>query len=195
MKRYAKVLYVLVDDFIDLVDLRAVLNLGDRYHLKLTLFDVTSDVFADTSTLLSCILTGNLRDRRLDRRLEQLEALVSMTGKTSTELRARTAFGDRNWEIVREAAQGDYDLVIKHSEKKSTDRHLSKHCQCPIWLLTPEDYTESGELDVYNAPLIISTASKLEPVADAHPEIEKTPPRSLRPGPADRNSQTGSRQS
>jgi len=162
MKRCAKVLYVLVDDFSDLVDLRKVLNLRDRYQLQLTLFDVSSEVFADTSTLLSLILTGDLRDRRLDHRLEQLEALVSMTGISSSELRTRAAFGNRNKEIVHEAARGDYHLVIKHSENKTKDRHLSKHCPCPVWLLTPEDYTESGELDVYNAPLLVSTARMRE---------------------------------
>ena len=128
-----------------------------------------SEAFADTSTLLSCILTGNLRDRRQGRRLEQLEALVSMTGKSSSELCACAGFGNLNKEIVHKAARGDYDLVIKHSENKMMGRYLSKHCPCPVWLLSPEDYTESGDLDIYNAPLIVSKASKSEPVADGHP--------------------------
>ena len=171
MKRCAKVLYVLVDEFSDLIGLSKVLNLRDSYQLQLMLLDVSSEVVEDTSTLLSCVLTSDLRDRRQARRLEQLEALASMTGIAPRALRRRAAFGNRHKEIVYEAARGDYHLVIKRSENKSMDRYLSKHCPCPVWLLTPEDYAESGELDVYNASAMVASAAGFEPSDDASLEL------------------------
>lgn len=106
--------------------------------------------------MITCMPINELKNRTLQNRLVQLEALISIIESRSRKLRARTSFGNRAKEIVSEATQGNYDLVIKRSEKGSTDRRVLGNCLCPVWVLKPEDYTESGQIMVSNLPQITS---------------------------------------
>lgn len=94
--------------------------------------------------MITSVPLNELRDKTVRKRHAHLEALVSMIGQGSCKLRAHTAFGNRAKEIVTEATQGNYDLVIKRCEKGPTDKQVAKNCNCPVWVLRPDDYMESG---------------------------------------------------
>ena len=156
MKHQARVLYVMDDDFSEFETLKQVLDLAREYQLELTLFDIARTVAASDRFMITSMPLNDLRDRTLRNRLGRLEALISMIDSRSCKLRARTSLGKRAQEIISEAAQGNYDLVIKRREKGSTDKRVSRECQCPVWVLGPEDYTESGQIIASNSPRIAS---------------------------------------
>lgn len=163
MKHYAKVLYVIDGDFSEFETLKQVLGYAEKYESALTFFDIAQTVDSSTRFSVTSLPLNGLRDRTLRSRLRCLEALISMIGPRACTLQARTSFGNRAREIVSEAARGKYDLVIKRSEKGSTDKRVRKDCQCPVWVLGPEDFTASGEIITSNAPLMASRSDKHMP--------------------------------
>lgn len=152
MRHNAKVLYVMDGNYSEFETLKQVLDLAEEYQFGLTLFDVVQTIAGPARFMITSMLASQLRDRALRNRLAQLEALISMIEHRSFKLRARTSFGNRATEIVTEATKGDYDLVIKRCEKGSTDRRVLKNCHRPVWVLKPEDYTESGQIIVSRLP-------------------------------------------
>ena len=156
MRHNAKVLYVMDGDFSEFETLKQVLDLAEEYRLELTFFDIVQKIERPARFLITSMPFSDLRDRVLRKRLGQLEALISMINHRSCKLRARTSFGDRAKEIVTEAREGNYDLVIKRCEKGSSDKRVLRNCQCPVWVLKPEDYTESGQIIVSKMPQIAS---------------------------------------
>lgn len=156
MQHQARVLYVMDDDFSEFETLKQVLDLAREYPLDLTLFDIAQSVAGPSRLMITSLPLNNLRDRTLRNRQARLEAFISMINSRSCKLRARTSFGIRAKEIISEAAKGDYDLVIKRREKGSTDKRVSRDCQCPVWVIGPEDYTESGQIAVSILPRVAS---------------------------------------
>ena len=156
MRHNAKILYVMEGDFSEFETLKQVLDLAEEYQWELTLFDIVQKIPPPARFLITSMPFSDLRDRALRNRLGQLEALISIINHRSCKLRARTSFGNRAKEIVTEAARGNYDLVIKRCEKSSSDKRVLRNCQCTVWVLKPEDYTESGQIIVSNLPQIAS---------------------------------------
>ena len=156
MRHNAKVLYVMDGDFSEFETLKQVLDLAEEYQCELTLFDIVQNISRPARFLITSVPINDLRDRALRKRLGQLEALISMIKRRSCKLKARTSFGNRAKEIVTEATTGNYDLVIKRCEIGSTDKRALRNCQCPVWVLKPEDYTESGQIIVSKLPQIAS---------------------------------------
>ena len=156
MRYNAKVLYVMDGNFSEFETLKQVLDLAEEYQLELTLFDIVQAISRPARLMITSMPISDLRDRALRNRLGQLEALISMIKRRSCKLRARTAFGNRAKEIVTEATKNNYDLVIKRCEKGSTDKRVLRNCQCPVWVLKPEDYTESGQIIFSKLPHIAS---------------------------------------
>ena len=159
MKHYARVLYVVDGDYSEFETLKQVLDFAEKYELALTLFDIAQTIDSSARFMVTSLPLNDLRDRTLHNRLRYLEALISMIGPRACTLQARTSFGNRAREIVSEAARGRHDLVIKRREKGSTDKRVRRDCQCPVWVLGPEDYTASGQIITSNAP---SMASRYE---------------------------------
>lgn len=156
MRYNAKVLYVMDGNFSEFETLKQVLDLAEEYQMELTLFDIVQTIARPARLMITSMPLSDLRDRALRNRLGHIEALISMIKRRSCKLRARTSFGNRAKEIVTEATKGNYDLVIKHCEKGSTDKRMLRNCQCPVWVLKPEDYTESGQIIVSKLPQIAS---------------------------------------
>ena len=152
MRYNAKVLYVMDGNFREFETLKQVLDLAEEYQLDLTLFDVVQRIDRPARLMITSMPPSDLRDRALRNRLGHLEALISMIKRRSCKLRARTSFGNRAKEIVTEATKGNYDLVIKRYERGSADKRVLRNCQCPVWVLKPEDYTESGQIIVSDLP-------------------------------------------
>lgn len=156
MKYNARVLYVMDGGFSEFETLKQIVDLAEAYRSALTLFDITHTITPPARMMIAAIAPGELRERTLRTRLRQLEALVAMIRHDSCRLRARTSFGKRANEIVSEANQGNYDLVIKRRENGSTDSRVSRDCLCPVWVLQPEDFTDSGAIIAANAPRIVT---------------------------------------
>ena len=157
MKHHAKVLYVMDGNFSEFETLEQVLDLAEEYNLELTLFEIADTIAPSARLMVTSMPLNNLEDLTLRNRHQHLEALISIIGPRSFKLRARTSFGNRAKKIVSEAIQCNYDLVIKRCEKGSTDKRVLRDCQCPVWVLRPEDYNESGQIIASNAPRIGST--------------------------------------
>ena len=156
MKHHARVLYVMDGNFSEFETLKQVLDLAEEYKLELTLFEIADSIAPSARLMVTSMPLNNLKDLTLKNRHRHLEALISIIGPRSFKLRARTSFGKRAKEIVSEAAQGNHDLVIKRCENGSTDKRVLRDCQCPVWVLRPEDYKESGQIIASNAPRISS---------------------------------------
>lgn len=152
MKRFGNVLYVMVDGLDGMATLKQVLLLAEKYQFDLTLLDVTESLPISARMLITAMPPNDLKRWVLDKKIAQLDALVSMIESPSCKLRASAAIGNRADEIVREALEGDFDLVIKSVEKGSTDRRLLRKCKCPVWVLETDDFTGSGQLIPSNSP-------------------------------------------
>lgn len=152
MKQCAKVLYVMDGDLNGMDTLKQVMVLAEEYRLNLTLFDVIDSLDRTARASIVFLDQHKLKLRAINKRLDLLEALVSMIKRRSCKLGARASFGNRATEIAREAAEGNYDLVIKSSERGLTDSRLLRKCTCPVWVLEPDDYTQCGQLKASNAP-------------------------------------------
>lgn len=154
MRYNSKVLYVMDGNFSEFETLKQVLELAEEYKLELTLFEIADRIAPSARLMITSMPLDSLKDLTLRNRHRHLEALISIIGPRSFELRARTSFGNRAREIVSEATQGNHDLVIKRCEKGSTDKRVLRDCLCPVWVLSPEDYNESGQIIASNAPRI-----------------------------------------
>ncbi len=142
----ANVLYVVSEGPDNIKVLGQLIRLAKQRHASLTLLDVIDSLPPSRRMLVTSIPPGDLKNIVVEDRLEQLETLVSRMGSDGAELRSQVRFGGQGKEIVRAAAEGGYDLVIKSPEKGGVDRYLMRHCHCPVWLLTPEEYDASGQL-------------------------------------------------
>ena len=140
------ILYVMSSDQDNIKVLGQLIDLAKEQHAKLTLLDVIGSLPPSSRMLITSIPTGDLRNMVVENRLEQLESLVSRIGSDGIELQPHVLFGNHSKEIARAAADGRYDLVIKHPEKGNADRNLMRRCHCPVWLLTPSQYDAAGQL-------------------------------------------------
>ena len=154
MRYNSKVLYVIDCNFSEFETLKQVLDLAEEYKLDLTLFEIADRIAPSARLMVTSMPLNSLEDLTLRNKHRHLEALISIVGPRSFKLRARTSFGNRAKEIVSEATPGNYDLVIKRCEEGSTDKRVLRDCQCPVWVLRPEDYKESGQIIASNAPRI-----------------------------------------
>jgi hypothetical protein len=152
MRYNAKVLYVMDGNFSEFETLKQVLDLAEEYQLELTLFEIADTIAPSARLMVTSMPLNNLEELTLRNRHRRLEALVSIIGPRSFKLRARTSFGNRAKEIVSEATKGNYEFVIKRRERGSADKRVLRNCQCPVWVLKPEDYTESGQIIVSDQP-------------------------------------------
>ena len=142
----ANILYVMSEGPDNIKVLGQLIKLAKQHHARLTLLDVIDSLPPSRRMLITSVPPGELRNIVVENRLEQLETLVSRIGSDGVELRSHVRFGGHAKEIVRAAAEGGYDLVIKSPEKGGVDRYLMRRCHCPVWLLTPEEYDASGQL-------------------------------------------------
>lgn len=154
MRYNSKVLYVMDGNFSEFETLKQLLDLAEEYRLELTLFEIADRIAPSARLMVTSMPLNSLEDLTLRNRHRHLEALISIIGPRSFKLLARTSFGNRAKEIVSEATQGNHDLVIKRCEEGSADKRVLRDCQCPVWVLRPEDYEESGQIIVSNAPRI-----------------------------------------
>lgn len=107
---------------------------------------------ADTQARLTCLLVvaGDMIAEDVDRVALQagearLGALLSAVD-TGVPVSRRVVLGRRSPEIIREAARGGYDLVVKAASGDggvrellfgNSDMQLLRKCPCPVWLLRP----------------------------------------------------------
>ena len=151
---YSNMLYVMSPDPDNIRVLGQVIKFAGECHARLTLFDVIDSLPRTSRMLVTSVPIDNLRNGIVRNRLEQLEMLVSRMESGTVELRARVLFGHRAKQIMHEAKDSGYDLVIKSPERGRTDRFILKHCACPVWLLQPDDYDAAGQLQATHSPLI-----------------------------------------
>ena len=143
-------------NFSEFETLKQILDLAKEYQLELTLFEIADAIAPAARLMVTSMPLNNLEDLTLRNEHRHLEALVSIIGPRSFKLRARTSFGNRAKEIVSEATKGNYDLVIKRCERSLADKRVLRNCQCPVWVLKPENYTESGQIIVSDLPKFAS---------------------------------------
>lgn len=148
-----KILYVLDDDPSGLHTLEHVVTEARQCLADLVLLDVI-DTRPGGDTQLSKPQPSQQKNSLLRERLARLESFVLMNGCDAEALRARVLFGERTHEIARTAAEGGFDLVIKHPEPGTTDRLLTQHCPCPVLLCAaPAQLTADTILDALSPPL------------------------------------------
>jgi hypothetical protein len=152
MQQDAKVLLVMDDDLEDINTLKQVLTMAEDWRWELTLFAVVGSLEKSSRMLVTCLSPDKLKSRALDKRLAQIETLISIIRHDSCRLRARVAFGKRGREILRETEIGGYDLVIMRNRDDATGKKIQRDSRLPVWLLTADDFTGTGEIVTANAP-------------------------------------------
>jgi hypothetical protein len=133
-----KLLYVMNDDPAEMHALEDIVSQARKCRAHLLLLDIvdtlpTFDVSRHTKQL-----PYQLKNTLLRERLARLESFVLTNGIDAEKLRARVLFGNRAQEIVRSAAEGSIDLIIKQREPGATDRALEQHSPCPVLLFEPD---------------------------------------------------------
>ena len=146
-------LYVMSRDLNNIKILGQVIKFAKEHTASLTVLDVIDSLPRASRMLITAVPTADLRDNLVSTRLDEIEALVSRIGSDAIALQPRVRFGDRATEIVRAAADGAYDLVIKNPGRRRTDRNLLRNCSCPVWLLEPDNYDAAGQLITSRCPL------------------------------------------
>lgn len=161
MTHSMNILYVMRADLNNIKILGQVIKFAQQHQASLTLLDVIESLPASSRMLVTSVPAGELRDSVVRDRLAQLEELILRIGSGTDELRPCVLFGNHAKTIAREAEQGGYDLVIKSPEEGRTDRHLLQNCDCPVWLLTPDNYDSAGQIISSHSPLFTSKEEKL----------------------------------
>lgn len=146
------ILYVMSSGLDNIRILGQVVRFAEERAASLTVVDVIDALPRSSRMLVTAVPTTDLRDQVVRARLDELEQLVSRLGTGSLVLRPLALFGNPAREIVREAADGSYDLVIKSHGKIGTDRFLRRNCSCPVWVLQPGDYDDAGQLVATGCP-------------------------------------------
>lgn len=145
VKRSASILYVMGSHSSDIKSLEQAIVLAKESQASVTVLDIVEALPRSTRMLITAVPSGELKNTVVAKRLRQIGELVSMIKPESIDLHVRVQFGNRAKEIVREAAAGRYDIVIKHPEKGRTDKYLSRHCTCLLKLLKADGSLVSGE--------------------------------------------------
>ena len=152
MTVFKNILYVMSSGLDNVRILGQVIRFAEAKAASLTVIDIIDALPRSSRMLVTAVPTADLRDHVVRARLDELEQLVSRLGTGSLVLRPLALFGNPAREIVREAADGSYDLVIKSRGKAGTDRYLQKNCGCPVWVLQPDDYDDAGQLVTTGCP-------------------------------------------
>ena len=139
MKRITNILYIMDSEMSGMQALEHVMLLARDHRANVTLLDVIEKLPSSTRMLVTAMPTGDLKNNVIRKQSRQLEELASMLECGPVELRTRVLFGNPAKEIVREATDGGYDLVIKRPGRSRTDNYLLRNCRCPVLLLKPED--------------------------------------------------------
>ena len=135
MPHTARLLFVMDDVPGDMKNLKQALDIAVESKSIVRVLCVMESLPRADRMLVTALTTGELKARVVARRRQQLQELISTITPDGVDLHVRVRFGSRAKEIVREAVEGDYDLVIKHPEHGRTDPYLSRHCSCPVQLL------------------------------------------------------------
>ena len=135
MPHTARLLFVMNNVPGDMKNLKQALDLATESKSVVRALYVMESLPRADRMLVTALTTGELKARVVARRRQQLQELISTITPDGVDLQARVRFGSRAKEIAREAAEGDYDLVIKHPEQGRTDPYLSRYCSCPVQLL------------------------------------------------------------
>jgi nucleotide-binding universal stress UspA family protein len=135
MPHIARLLFVMDDVPGDMKNLKQALDIEKERESVVRVLCVMESLPRADRMLVTALTTGELKERVVARRRQQLQELISTITPKGVDLQVKVRFGSRAKEIVREAAEGDYDLVIKHPEHGRTDPYLSRHCSCPVQLL------------------------------------------------------------
>ena len=158
-----KILYVMNADPDNIKVLGQVIKFAGERRASVTVLDVIDSLPPTSRMLITSVPAGDLRDSLVRSRLDQLETLIARLGSDAVELRPRVLFGKHAKQIVSEANDGGYDLVIKSPESGGADRYLLKHCHCPVWLLLPGDYDAAGQLLPSHGPELAVANDTLPP--------------------------------
>lgn len=135
-----KILYVMDDGESGLCTLEHVVTEARKCPADLVLLDVIDTLPPAVVMGHGQHLPGQVKNSVLQDRLSRLGSFIMTNGYDDGALRARVLFGNRAREISRTAAEGDFDLVIKHPEPGATDSTLVHHGPCPVLLY--EDDTQ-----------------------------------------------------
>ena len=144
MSTLSNILYVMGSDQGDIRDLKQALVLAEESQATVTVLDTIEALPRSARMLVTSVPTDEIRKTVLAQRLDMLEGLLATLRPDAVDIRIRVRFGKRAREIVSEAAEHAYDVLIKYPDKGGTDRQLYKRCNCPLQLLNHEDYMTPG---------------------------------------------------
>ncbi len=143
MKPFAKILVSLGDRVESEVATRRAVALAQACGASLTLVAVVDEVPPFLPNLFD---EGRARRAHRDDVQRRLEQTADRLLPTGVPVSARMFTGDTAEELVGEAAQGGYDLVVRtarqrlsqgHEFRGAVDGELMRRCPAPVWLVYP----------------------------------------------------------
>ena len=144
MKRFQNILFFAHGSSESTPALQRAVRLAETNHARLTLIDVLKPV--ETTSDLRSRIGVDLNEVLRERRLAELDALISPFKCDETLIYTEVLSGTPFVEAIRAVKRRGYDLLIKAARSPegfserlygSTDLHLLRKCPCPVWIDRP----------------------------------------------------------
>lgn len=146
MKRFKNILLVFDPARNDDATVSLAASLAKRNHADLTLISVVEELPPEARIWVTALPAGELFERVMKDRREQLRPLIESIGAAGIEAKTRVVSGTPFLQIVRQVLRDRHDLVMVTAEGTdglkarlfgSISMHLMRKCPCPVWALKP----------------------------------------------------------
>ncbi len=146
MRRFKKILVVAGAEGDASAALARAVALASADGARIKVYDVLDPLPRSAKKLFKVIARPKLERMLVDKRREELEAIVAGVELHGVQVEVQVGMGLRFVEIIREVLRNDHDLVMKPavtgtrgrtSRFGSTDLHLMRECPCAVWILKP----------------------------------------------------------
>lgn len=137
--------------------LRRAIELAEKTNGQVTAFLTIYDFSYDMTTMLSVEEREIMRQAVVDDRVEWLSSLVSTDmSDQNNSIEVKVVWHNRPYEsIIMEAIEGEYDLIVKGTNKHDTlksviftptDWHLLRKSPISVLLVKEHDWPENGQI-------------------------------------------------
>lgn len=154
MQRFQNLLLVFSGSDLSDPAVQRAMTIARANHASLTVVDVINiNSFSRSLEILSDKI-DRLHEQICQDRRQEMEDLFKESS-LEIDLCVKVLHGKPFLEIIRYVLENDCDLVLKSSEREkwfssilfgSTDLQLLRKCPCPVWIVKPDDSSQSRRI-------------------------------------------------
>jgi len=142
MRRFKNILFVIDSKFKNGNIFERIVSLVENNQAHLTIISIVEKLPKDLCNTIQDVSVSELQDYLINKRLLQLETLVSSI-KKRIQVDIKVLIGDPCFKLIQEVIVHKRDLIVKMVEKceaieklfDCTDICLLRKCPCPVWLV------------------------------------------------------------